>query len=209
MKNALEKNKEYSNQYIQRIEKIEIPGLIKEIIKKTDKIVDLGCGDGGLIIALKKEFPDKEIIGVDISPRRINTLKNKYPKDKFLCEDVCNTKLKENSFNLVISTQVIEHVEDDKKLVNEMLRLCKKNGYIYVTSVIKKPWAIYKYRNKGKFVLDPTHEKEYKNAKEFLDLFRGYFKLIKYKVYSVRRKFLFFEIKIPGYYIIEGLWQKK
>src|SRR4030042_13109 len=201
MKNALEKNKEYSDNYVQKIEGLEIPELIKKIIKDSKNILDLGCGYGQILQAIKEEYPKKNLTGVEISPVRIDFLNKKIPNCKFLCKDVCDTKLKDKSFDLIISTQVIEHLEDDKELVNEMLRLCKKKGYIYVTSVIKKPWAIYKYRNKGKFVLDPTHEKEYKNSKEFLDLFKDKFKLIHGKVFPVKRKLFSFKLKIPGYYI--------
>lgn len=50
-------------------------------------------------------------------------------------------------------------------MVKEMARLLAPKGILLVSSVIKKPWAIYKYRNKGKFTLDPTHEKEYNKKK--------------------------------------------
>jgi len=167
----------------------------------------LGCGDGGLIHALYNEFPKVKVSGVDISPRRIRGLSEKFPNYRFYCEDVCNTELKENSFDFVHSSQVIEHVEDDGKMISEMFRLLKNNGFLFVSSVIKRPFAVYKYRNKGKFVLDPTHEREYRNIREFLSLFKN-FKLINYRVYPVKRDLASFEIKIPGYYIIEALWKK-
>ena len=208
MKTALEKNKKYSDKYIQKLGRLEIPELIRGIIKDSKKIMDLGCGYGQLLQSIQKKYPTKKVFGVEISPVRVDYLK-KNIKGDFKCGDVCRTGLKDNSFDLVISTQVIEHLCDDKKLVNELSRITKKNRYIYVTSVIKKPWAVYKYRNNNKFVLDPTHEKEYKNKEEFLSLFKDTFKLIKGKTYPVRRRFLGMELKIPGYYIIEGLWIKK
>ena len=85
--------------------------------------------------------------------------------------------------------------------------LLKKEGFLYVSSVIKKSWAIYKYRNKGKFVLDPTHEREYRSKEEFLNLFKNKFKLLKLKIYPVKRKKII-TFTIPGYYIIETLWKK-
>jgi len=211
MKSALEINKEYSEKFIQPIGNPEITGYLKELIedKNIKNIIDLGCGDGILIYAIKKTYPKIKIVGIDISPRRIENLKNKFPKSKFYCRDVCQTKLKKESFDFVHSSQTIEHVEDDKKMVEEMYRLLKKGGFLLVSSVIKKPFAVYKYRNRHKkFALDPTHEKEYKNRKEFLDLFKERFKLIKYKVDPVRREIFSFNIRIPGYYLIEGIWKK-
>ncbi len=207
MKSALNANKEYSEKYVQKIGGSSTPQMVFPLLKKTKKIVDLGCGDGAIVSSLISSFKEKEIIGVDISPRRINGLKEKFPKRSFLCEDICKTSLKNKQFDLVISTQVIEHVKNDKKLIEEIDRITKKGGHIYVSSVIKKPWAVYKYRKNGKFVLDPTHEREYKSKEEFLDLFKDKFKLMGIKIYPVKRK-KGITIKIPGYYIIETLWKK-
>jgi len=209
MKTALQKNLEFSEKYHQKnLGETEIPKMINYLIPDAKNIIDLGCGDGALISAVNKRFPNKKIIGVDISPRRINLLKERFPSQKFVCTDICNTNLKDESFNMVVSTQVIEHVEDDKKMIDEINRLLKSGGHLYVTSVIKKPWAVYKFRNKGKFVLDPTHEREYRNKEEFLNLFRNNFRLIKTLIYPVYREKFHLTIKIPGYYIIEGLWIK-
>ena len=210
MKSALETNKEYSDSYVQKIDEGSIPKIVKEILERDDSvkdIIDLGCGYGGFINSIKTFDYSKKVTGIDISPKRIEFLKSKFPKDEFYVADVCDTKIKKK-FDLVYSSQVIEHVEDDKKMTTEISRLAKEKGYVYVSSVIKKPFSIYKYRNRfGKFCLDPTHEREYKNLKEFLDLFKENFKLINYNIFPVKRKFFGFEIKIPGYYIVEGLWK--
>jgi len=211
MKTILEKNKEYSENYHQKIDKKGlIPEMIKDIINKEEinTIVDLGCGDGEVIRGILNKYQDKNVLGIDISPRRINDLIKEFPKQKFICADVCNSKLDDNSIDLAISTQLIEHLEDDVDFVGEIERILKPKGYAFITSVIKKPWAIYKYRNKGKFVLDPTYVREYKNVDEFLELFKPEFKLIKYKVFPVKRKAFGLSLRIPGYYIVEALWEK-
>lgn len=204
---ALEKNRIFSNKTSQGLKNPEIPKMILGLIPSSKKILDLGCGEGGMIRAILNKFSQKEIIGVDISPRRIELLRKKFPKHKFLCEDVNKTSLKKNEFDLIICTQVIEHVENDKKLIDEIYRILKIRGKLYITSVIKNPWAIYKYRNNNKFVLDPTHEREYSSEQEFISLFRERLKLIKIKKNPVKRK-LFFEIRIPGYYTVDTLWEK-
>lgn len=209
-KTVLEKNIEYSNKFIQPIRNSEVSAEIKNVLLcgKIRLIIDLGCGDGVFIHAVKKEFPEINITGIDISPRRIAGLKKKFTKDKFYIKDVCDTKLKEK-FDFVHSSQVIEHVSSDKEMIKEMSRLLKKNGVLFCSSVIKKPWAIYKYRNNGKFVLDPTHVKEYRNKKEFLDLFKKDFKLISYSVNQTSRRKFGVLFKIPGFYEISGLWSKR
>lgn len=205
---AIEKNREYSNKFIQPINNPVTPNFMKEILQNNNvnSMIDLGCGDGIIIHAIKKEFPKIKITGVDISERRINGLKQKFPSDNFYIKDVCDTKLKEK-FDFIHSSQVIEHVKYDSKMVEEISRLLKKNGILFCSSVIKKPLAIYRYRNNGKFVLDPTHEKEYKNQNEFLNLFKRNFKLIKFWITPVIRKKFEVSIPIPGYKHIYGIWR--
>lgn len=206
MKTALEKNREYSEKFIQPLNTPNLPKEIKDIIKneKIKSIIDLGCGDGAFVIAVKKEFPHIKITGIDISNRRIDGLRKKFPKDNFYARDVCNTRIKKK-FDLVYSSQVIEHVENDQEMVKEMRRLCKNKGILFCSSVIKKPWAIYQYRNNGKFVLDPTHEREYRNQKEFLDLFKKDFRIISYWKTKTRRKKLGITFRIPGFYEVNDL----
>jgi 2-polyprenyl-3-methyl-5-hydroxy-6-metoxy-1,4-benzoquinol methylase len=207
--NSIEKNKRYSEKYVQKINPLaKIPFIIKRAIKKSKIVIDLGCGDGQFIHSLDLEYKNKKIIGIDISPRRIKRLKLKFPNYKFLCKDVCKTGLKKESCDMIVCTQVIEHLRNDKKLIKEMNKILKNKGYLYVSSVIRKPYAMYRYRNNGKFVLDPTHEKEYKSAEDFLSLFKK-FHLIKYNIIPVKRKIFGIHIRIPRYYIIEGLWKKK
>ena len=210
MKTALEKNINYSEKIIQPMGNSEVPNEIRKIIlkNKIKSMIDLGCGDGILIHAIKKEFPKIKVTGIDISPRRIEGLKKKFPKDKFLVKDVCDTGLKEK-FDFVHSSQVLEHVPSDTKMVIEMKRLLKEYGILFCSSVIKKPWAVYKYRNNGKFVLDPTHEKEYKDVKEFLDLFRKDFRLVSYSSNQTSRRKFGRRFKIPGFYEVSGIWRKK
>ena len=205
-----EKNRKYSEKFLQPLGPPKLPKYLNQILnkEKPKSFIDLGCGDGIIISGVKKEFPKIKITGIDISPRRINGLKERFPKDNFYIKDVCNTQLK-NKFDFVYSSQVIENVPSDKKMIKEINRILSKNGTVFVSSVIKTGPMVYKYRNKGKFVLDPTHEREYLNAAEFLNLFKKNFRLIKFWVEPVRRRIFRMEVKIPRYFLIYGFWKKR
>ena len=205
-----EKNRKYSEKFLQPLGPPKLPKYLNQILnkEKPKSFIDLGCGDGIIISGVKKEFPKIKITGIDISPRRINGLKERFPQDNFYIKDVCNTQLK-NKFDFVYSSQVIEHVPSDKKMIKEINRILSKNGTVFVSSVIKTGPMVYKYRNKGKFVLDPTHEREYLNAAEFLNLFKKNFRLIKFWVEPVKRRIFRMEVKIPRYFLIYGFWKKR
>ena len=78
-----------------------------------------------------------------------------------LLKNILNKKSENEIFDVVISSQVIEHVSDDNELLKEIGRLLKSDGIAYISTVIKKWYGFYIYRNGGKFRLDPTHVKEY------------------------------------------------
>lgn len=147
--------------------------LTSEVINKPS-IVDLGCGDGRLIYALYEKglLEDVgEIVGVDISENRIERLKKELPFVKGIVSDAVNVKeLLESSFDFVICSQLIEHVENDDMLILEIKRLLKARGLAYISSVIKKWYGVYFYFKDGSFRLDPTHVREYSSVDEFVGL---------------------------------------
>jgi len=160
----------------------EVPALLElglaltKDISENPMIVDLGCGDGKLLFAMyRKGFLDNNvggIYGVDISLERIKRLERELPFVKGIISDALNVKnLKDSSIDLVICSQLIEHVKDDDALVLEIKRLLKSGGLAYVSSVIKKWYGIYFYFNNGSFRLDPTHVREYSSVDDFVELF--------------------------------------
>jgi ubiquinone/menaquinone biosynthesis C-methylase UbiE len=140
-------------------------------------ILDLGCGSGRLIFALRQKRILKnagEIVGVDISRSRIESLTRELPFVRGLVSDALDVKeLPDSSFDVVICSQLVEHVRSDDMLMLEIRRLLKSGGLAYVSSVIKKWYGIYFYLRDGSFRLDPTHIREYSSRDEFIDLIRA------------------------------------
>ena len=125
----------------------EIPLLLEVGIRliltnvRRPNIIDLGCGDGRTLFALYKRGLLRnvgDIVGVDISYERIKRLKSNLPFVKGLVADACNVKeFPDQSFDFVICSQVIEHVEDDRALLREIKRLLRKGGLLYLSSVVR------------------------------------------------------------------------
>jgi len=128
----------------------------------------------GLFFALYKKGLLKnvgEIVGVDISEDRIGRLTKELPFVKGIISDALNVReLSDSSFDFVICSQLVEHVEDDDALVQEIRRLLKAGGLAYISSVIKKWYGAYFYFKDGSFRLDPTHVREYSSVDEFVSL---------------------------------------
>ena len=77
--------------------------------------------------------------------------------------------LEKNNIDFIVSTMVIEHV-DDKKLLRSIDSVIKKNGIAYITTVFKKSYGWYYNRRDGKWVMDITHLREYIKDEELMGL---------------------------------------
>ncbi|MCE2670931.1 MAG: class I SAM-dependent methyltransferase [Microcystis sp. 49638_E5] len=75
-------------------------------------------------------------------------------KNSVVCQDVQNLLLNDESFNLVTSTEVFEHVPDDSKGFSEIYRVLKKGlfGLCYAMDGGYKGWNPYRERHLAIFV---------------------------------------------------------
>ena len=175
------KIKDYSD-YLFQYYGITVPELLKQYMKKGryESLLDLGCGDGAMLYALKKNgyFNGRKIYGVDLSPKSIALVKKIDPKINARVDNVETAKtIRNNSIDFIVSTMVIEHV-DDKKMLKAVDRILKNQGIVYITTVFKKPYGWYYNRRDGKWVMDVTHLREYGKDEELM-------KLINKKKYSI------------------------
>jgi 2-polyprenyl-3-methyl-5-hydroxy-6-metoxy-1,4-benzoquinol methylase len=152
--------------------------------EKFMNLLDCGCGDGSLLYSMNKfRYLDKKnVIAIDLSKNRIELVKkiNTNISAKIDSAEELKT-IEDNSIDFFISTQVIEHV-DDKKMIKQIEKKVKKGGIIYISTVFKKWYGWYFYRNQLGWVLDPTHLREYTQDKQLLDLLNNNeFKLLENK----------------------------
>lgn len=97
-------------------------------VPPTTRILNLGCGDGKFSDFLKQQG-FSNIVDVDIS---ISLLKFDKHSKKIL-GDAENISFKEKTFDVLLMTDVIEHIENRKKTVYELFRVLKKDGHVFIT----------------------------------------------------------------------------
>ncbi|HVZ58689.1 MAG TPA: class I SAM-dependent methyltransferase [Patescibacteria group bacterium] len=112
--------------------------LLHEIkLLKPQSILDVGCGEGFTLEKLRKAKIGKNLEGVDYLDLAIKLGKKEHPKLHLKKGSIYDLKYKANSFDVVLCSEVLEHVDNPQKGLEELVRVSKK--YV-VLSVPDEPW---------------------------------------------------------------------
>ncbi len=93
---------------------------------KVESILDVGCGEGFTLQKLYENKIGKKLVGIDHQEIAIDIGKKIHPKLKLETGDIYHLPFKAGSFDLIICTEVLEHLEDPKKALKELARVPKK-----------------------------------------------------------------------------------
>jgi len=106
--------------------------LISELrLKGSERILDLGCGDGLLTAELAKLVPDGSAVGIDASESMIRTAQKDHaaPNLCFELQDI-NTIDFESQFDLIFSNAALHWVKNHGILLKHVFKSLKPNGSI-------------------------------------------------------------------------------
>jgi 2-polyprenyl-3-methyl-5-hydroxy-6-metoxy-1,4-benzoquinol methylase len=116
-------------------------GLTEDAIGNLEgrRVLDLGCGDGALSWLLWKR--GAQAVGVDPTPEAIEYARREHRRRgtdaQFATMSSYDSGQADGSFDAVISTDVIEHVEQPIALLEELRRVLKPGGVGIVTTPIR------------------------------------------------------------------------
>ncbi len=100
------------------------------------EVLDVGCGDGGFIVALKKEYKTVGIKGCDLSADNIAMADLRGEKfgldpETFCLNDVTGLPFDDNSFDVVVMFDVLEHVSNPHEILSEISRVLRSGGCFF------------------------------------------------------------------------------
>lgn len=105
--------------------------------KKIKKILDAGSGIGIYSIWLKDKFSDARVDGWEIDQNKIEFSK-KFVQElgldnvNFVYGDVTKTPKIKSEYDLIVSIDVLEHIENYKKVLQNFYKLLRPGGYLYI-----------------------------------------------------------------------------
>jgi 2-polyprenyl-3-methyl-5-hydroxy-6-metoxy-1,4-benzoquinol methylase len=131
------KKEKYSAGYFSKIHKnwfknpnIRLFKKIDQIIRsdKAKKVLDVGCGNGDLLIYLQKQNPELVLFGID------RAMKKGVKGITVFRQDVERVKIK-HKMDVVISLAVIEHVRNPLLFLEKLKEFTRKNGKIIIMTL--------------------------------------------------------------------------
>jgi 2-polyprenyl-3-methyl-5-hydroxy-6-metoxy-1,4-benzoquinol methylase len=152
--------------HILTVETHNISSLVNLIINNKNNnintICDIGAGTGFIL----NNTNIKEKVAIDLAYSRLKLLPDSNVKIRCNAESI---PIKDNYFDAIITTDIIEHVLNPDKLINEAYRLLKPNGlYIYASPFnqdlsvydlpeFKEKYKQYKFKHLRSITWDDIH----------------------------------------------------
>jgi len=107
---------------------------ISKLLPKTGKMLDVGCGTGVFHPMLLK-LGYRDVTGIDYTKEYINKATVDNPKYKYYVGDICKKiPFGDNTFDIVMSMEVLEHIPSPYLMLEHMYRVCKKGGCIVIST---------------------------------------------------------------------------
>jgi len=167
--------------------------LIYKWLENADVLLDIGCASG----EQSNLFSGKcnKVCAIDPNENLLRTAKKKYPHINFKIGCAEEIPFKNETFDLVVMSDVLEHVENERKSLDEAYRVLKENGALILTAPNKGlfnfmdidnySWLFRKifriksekpgYQNKHKHYSLKEIKKLFGNKFEILKLYRSSF----------------------------------
>jgi 2-polyprenyl-3-methyl-5-hydroxy-6-metoxy-1,4-benzoquinol methylase len=123
-------------------------------IPHKGKMLDVGCGLGHFCRYLRAKCVDAEIWGIDFSPWAIRHAKKLAEqigaKIQFVVGEALDLPFQDNFFDIVVAMEILEHLSEPEKFMEEAKRVLKPGGRIFFTT----PW-------RGLLAKDGLHSEEH------------------------------------------------
>jgi 2-polyprenyl-3-methyl-5-hydroxy-6-metoxy-1,4-benzoquinol methylase len=96
-------------------------------------VLDVGSGSGHLLAGIKDLYPNATMLGVDFSEASVTLAKRLQPGITFQPCSIFDLDQLGGTYDLVICTEVLEHLEKADVALSKLVRMCATGGTIVIT----------------------------------------------------------------------------
>lgn len=98
------------------------------------RFLSVGCLNEA-IVPIMSYWDDVEVFGLDFADKVLDFLRPRFPHVKYITHDV-RKEIPIEDIDYIIAGELIEHLEDPKKFIDECLRALKPGGWLSIST----PW---------------------------------------------------------------------
>jgi ubiquinone/menaquinone biosynthesis C-methylase UbiE len=148
---------------------------------KPKTLLDIGCGEGFTTMEIIKKFPMINVEMREYDPEMVGKAKQLHGSLQVKHGDITFIKEPNNSYDLVLATEVLEHLETPLKAIEELKRVSCR--YVLITVPNEPYWRIANIL-RGSYLASlgntPGHIQHW-TKNQLRNLLRRYFKKVKIK----------------------------
>lgn len=114
-------------------------------------VLDVGCGQGSMLQTLMPLAPNAHYTGIDFSEKALEVARQRAPRAEFARVDLLEGPL-DRRFDLVICTDVVEHIDDDVTAIEAIAAMTGKYLIVSTLQGTMRPYEdqVGHYRNYAK-----------------------------------------------------------
>ncbi|WP_083494627.1 class I SAM-dependent methyltransferase [Pyrodictium occultum] len=131
-------------------------------LARDSKLLDIGCGDGSLTILIANKLKVSEIYCIDVDENALSIANKKGIITFKLDISRDDLPFPENTFDLCLMLDVIEHLENPDHALREAYRVLKRGGYLLITTPNMASWYNRLLLLLGKPILGIDLSKEFR-----------------------------------------------
>lgn len=113
--------------------------LVREHARSASQVLEVGCGQGALLKKLELELPAAVVHGADVSPRSLEKSRQLGSRAELFQLDLAALDFDAQQaerfgrFDLIICSEVLEHLVDDARALERIARLLAPGGHLIVS----------------------------------------------------------------------------
>ena len=108
-----------------------VVSLLSKHFPAADSLLDVGCGNGSTLAAIRGAFPEARLVGVDLVEEALETARRRVPDGELRCVDVLDLPFADE-FDVVCALDVLEHIPNDGEALLKMRTALRPGGGVLV-----------------------------------------------------------------------------
>jgi SAM-dependent methyltransferase len=105
---------------------------LRSNVPRCGRILEIGCGTGFVLSAIRDAHPEAELVGTEIFSRGLGFATTRVPEATFLQMDARSIPFRDE-FDVIGAFDVLEHIADDRTVIAEVARALRPGGRFLIT----------------------------------------------------------------------------